>query len=76
MTQEDRLAWFGFDALEQVNFWDGRESVVVDGKVVSPRQDQIEYLLAVERSFSFRLDGLRRCQGELKRADLARGDSR
>ncbi|MCW3818527.1 IS607 family transposase [Micromonospora sp. DR5-3] len=71
VAHQDRLARFGFDLVEHLAARGGCEIVVANQESLSPRQELVEDLLAVVNSFSGRLDGLRRYEKELKRADLA-----
>ncbi|MET7965508.1 IS607 family transposase [Micromonospora sp. NPDC005305] len=70
VAHQDRLARFGFDLVEHVAARGGCEIVVANQESLSPQQELVEDLLAVVHTFSHRLDGLRRYEKELKRADL------
>jgi putative resolvase len=70
VAHHDRLARFGFDFLEHMAARGGCEIVVAGQEVLSPRRELVEDLLAVVRTFSCRLDGLRRFERELEGADL------
>ncbi|MEU5939535.1 IS607 family transposase [Micromonospora sp. NPDC047548] len=70
VAHQDRLARFGFDLLEHLAARGGCEIVVANQESLSPQQELVEDLLAVVHTFSCRLDGLRRYEKELKRADL------
>ena len=63
---KERLARFVSDFLEHVAMQEA----------MSPQQKLMEDLLAIVHTFSRRLDGLRRYEEELKRADLAAEDDR
>jgi predicted site-specific integrase-resolvase len=76
VAHQDRLARFGFDLLEHLAARGGCEIVVANQESLSPQQELVEDLLAVVHTFSCRLDGLRRYEKELKRADLAVGGDR
>ncbi|MBQ0893662.1 IS607 family transposase [Micromonospora purpureochromogenes] len=62
----DRLARFGFDFLEHVANRNGCEIVVANQESLSPRQELVEDLLAIVRTFSCRVDGLRRYEKTLR----------
>ncbi|MGW9193056.1 IS607 family transposase [Micromonospora chersina] len=70
VAHQDRLARFGFDLVEHLAARGGCEIVVANQESLSPQQEMVEDLLAVVHTFSCRLDGLRRYEKELKRADL------
>ncbi|MFE9690517.1 recombinase family protein [Micromonospora sp. NPDC005806] len=73
---KDRLARFGFDFLEHVADRSGCDVVVANQESLSPQQELVEDLLAVVGTFACRLDGLRRCERELRGADLTAGVGR
>ncbi|MEU2637339.1 IS607 family transposase [Micromonospora fulviviridis] len=70
VAHTDRLARFGFDLVEHLAARGGCEIVVANQEFLSPQQELVEDLLAVVHTFSCRLDGLRRYEKELTRADL------
>ncbi|MFU8855299.1 IS607 family transposase, partial [Micromonospora sp. SL1-18] len=76
VAHKDRLARFGFDFLEHLAACGGCEIIVANQEALSPRQELVEDLLAIVHTFSYRLDGLRRYEKELKGAALAAGDGR
>src|SRR3954471_5334123 len=76
VAHQDRLARFGFDLVEHLAARGGCEIVVANQESLSPQQELVEDFLAVVRTFSRRLDGLRRYEKELKGADLTVGDDR
>ncbi|MFE9691134.1 IS607 family transposase [Micromonospora sp. NPDC005806] len=70
VAHKDRLARFGFDLVEHVAARSGCEIVVANQETLSPQQELVEDLLAVVHTFSGRLNGLRRYEKELERANL------
>ncbi|WP_406601266.1 IS607 family transposase [Micromonospora yasonensis] len=70
VAHKDRLARFGFELLEPLAARGGCEIVVASQEPLSPQQELVEDLLAIVRTFSGRLDGLRRYAKALKGADL------
>ena len=60
VTNEDRLARFGFDLIKWLCAKFGTEVVVVNGKeFVSPQEELVQDLIAIITSFSAKLYGLR-----------------
>ncbi|MER5337570.1 IS607 family transposase [Micromonospora sp. NPDC002717] len=70
VAHRDRLARFGFELVEHLAARGGCEIIVANQESLSPQQELVEDFLAVVRTFSCRLFGLRRYEKELKRTDL------
>ncbi|MBK5963756.1 IS607 family transposase [Thiocystis minor] len=66
VAHKDRLMRFGFDLFEHLAQHNGCEVVVANQESLSPPQEMVEDLLAIVHTFSCRLDGLRKYQGEIK----------
>ncbi|MFP3990292.1 IS607 family transposase [Streptomyces sp. E11-3] len=66
IAHKDRLARFGFDYLEHVAAKNGCEIIVANQEPLSPREEMVQDLLAVVRSFFCRLHGLRGYEKTLK----------
>ena len=67
VAHKDRLARFGFDYIEHIAERNGCEIVIANAESLSPRKELVEDLLAIVRTFSSRLDGLRRYERTLKK---------
>jgi predicted site-specific integrase-resolvase len=72
VAHKDRLARFGFDFLEHVATKNGCAIIVANQESLSPEREMVEDLLAIVRTFSCRLDGLRRYEKVIK-AELTGG---
>lgn len=66
IAHKDRLARFGFDYLERVATKNGCTIVVANQESLSPQEEMVQDLLAIVRTFSCRLYGLRRYEKTLK----------
>jgi predicted site-specific integrase-resolvase len=66
LPHKDRLARFGFDYLEHVAERHGCVITVANAESLSPEREMVEDLLAIVRTFSCRLDGLRRYEKTLR----------
>lgn len=72
IAHQDRLARFGFDLIAHIAERNGCEIVIANAESLSPRQELVEDLLAIVRTFSGRLHGLGRYEKMLKE-ELAGG---
>ncbi|WPB96239.1 IS607 family transposase [Streptomyces malaysiensis] len=70
---KDRLARFGFEYLEYVAGKNGCTILVANQESLSPQEEMVQDLLAIVRTFSCRLYGLRKYEKTLK-GELAGGD--
>lgn len=66
VAHKDRLARFGFDYLNHVAERNGCRITVANAEALSPQQELVEDLLAIVRTFSYRLYGLRRYEKQMK----------
>ncbi|MEO3861298.1 IS607 family transposase [Acrocarpospora sp. B8E8] len=65
VAHKDRLARFGFDYIEHVAERNGCTLTVANAETLSPRQELVEDLLAIVRTFSCHLYGLHRYKKQL-----------
>ncbi|MET8352278.1 MULTISPECIES: IS607 family transposase [unclassified Micromonospora] len=75
IAHKDRLARFGYDYLAHEAETAGCEILVANQESLSPREEMVQDLLAIVRTFSCRLYGLRRYEKQLKAADLTEASS-
>jgi len=66
VAHKDRLARFGFDYIEHVATRNGCQLIVANQESLSPQRELVEDLLAIVRTFSCRLSGLRRYEKAIK----------
>jgi putative resolvase len=67
IAHQDRVARFGFDYLEGVAKKADCDIVVANQRSLSPDQELVDDLVAVVRTFSCRLGGLRRYEKTLEK---------
>lgn len=73
IAHKDRLARFGYDYLEHEAKTAGCDILVANQEALSPQQEMVQDLLAIVRTFSCRLYGLRRYEKTLKADNLTGG---